>query len=70
MERRLINNVLQWVGFCPVPRCQKHEKGFTGDNQQDVNEQIRQHLRDAIGDATHSEMAEKEGWFDTDPLGD
>lgn len=69
METRIVNRVVQKVGRCPVPRCQSKE--FVGDNEAAVLIAIREHLRKAMmEDDIHADIVDKEGWLDSDPLGD
>lgn len=68
MQRILVNNVLKWAGYCPLPKCE--HKVFTGDTQALVKADILEHLKKNLQDPNHSDIADKEGWFDPDPLGD
>lgn len=52
---------------CPVPTCS--DKVFLGETQEAAVELVREHLKRNLEDPLHSDIAESEGWFDTDPLG-
>lgn len=56
------------IGKCPVPRCEA--KNFQGPTLAAVRALIKEHLKKNLEDPLHSDIADMEGWFDTDPLGD
>lgn len=68
MDQIIIGGKLLYLGHCPVPTCEA--KQFTAKTEAGVRTLIRAHLTKNLEDPIHSDIAEKEGWFDTDPLGD
>jgi hypothetical protein len=56
------------VAKCPVPRCE--HKNFQGASLREAKDLVREHLKANLEDPIHSDIAELEGWFDPDPLGD
>ena len=51
-----------FVGYCPVPKCDKY-RVFEGESAADVLVKIRQHLQDNLEDPNHSDIAEMEEWL-------
>lgn len=60
---------MTYRAYCPVPGPCEH-KIFVAPTQQGAVELVRQHMKDSLEDPNHSDIAEGEGWFDPDPLGD
>lgn len=58
-----------YLAYCPVVKHQPRLE-FTGVTMDEAIEKVREHIKANLEDPNHSEIADMEGWFDPDPLGD
>lgn len=58
-----------YVAYCPVPKHQPRLE-FTGETPEAAIAAVKKHIEANLEDPNHSDIADTEGWFDPDPLGD
>lgn len=58
-----------YVAYCPVVKHQPRLE-FTGATMDEAVVKVKKHIEANLEDPNHSDIADMEGWFDPDPLGD